>query len=153
MLAEHLTEVAMVVLAEVVSRVLLAVAVFVQFAYDVPAQVPAAARDRDGHHRAPSGGPQMSRWISKLVPLPTRPSTSSKRLAPTVVVANGPAADAADSTWRHFETEQGVKARTTASRPASEHRAVGREATTDHSHEDVNERSMLSPHAPRSTSH
>jgi len=58
MLAEHLTEVAMVVLAEVVSRVLLAVAVFVQFAYDVPAQVPAAARDRDGHHRAPSGGPQ-----------------------------------------------------------------------------------------------
>jgi hypothetical protein len=85
MLAEHLTEVAMVVLAEVVSRVLLAVAVFVQFAYDVPAQVPAAARDRDGHHRAPSGGPQMSRWISKLVPLPTRPSTSSSGWRPPLL--------------------------------------------------------------------
>jgi hypothetical protein len=36
-----------------------------------------------------------------------------------------------------------VKVPTTASRPASEHVRWGREASTDHSYDDVNERSML----------
>ena len=40
MLAEHLTKVAIVVLAEVVALMLLAVTVFVQFAHDVPASFP-----------------------------------------------------------------------------------------------------------------
>jgi hypothetical protein len=59
MLAEHLTQVPGREPAEVGSLVLLAVTVFVQFAHDVPAQLPAAARDRDGHHRAPPGGPPV----------------------------------------------------------------------------------------------
>ena len=43
------------------------VTVLMQLAHDVPAQLPAAARDRDGHHRAPPHRPAVSGLISKLI--------------------------------------------------------------------------------------